>query len=62
MGNSQPKLTPKEQARENKRIVDRAVRQLDREKSNLARNEQKILKEIKQLAQKNQHVSAVTKT
>lgn len=32
MGNSQPKLTPKELARQNKRVVDRAVRQIERER------------------------------
>ena len=31
MGNKQPKQTPKEMARENKRIIDRAVRHLERE-------------------------------
>ena len=57
MGNSQPKLTPKEQARQNKRIVDKAVRQIDRERTKLQNNEVKILEEIKRLAKKNQHVS-----
>jgi charged multivesicular body protein 2A len=57
MGNSAPKLTPKEQARENKRTVDRAVRQIERERNTLTKNEAKILKEIKMLASKGQHVS-----
>ena len=55
MGNSAPKKTPKELARENKRIVDRAVRQIDRERTKLQTNEQKLLQEIKMLAKKNQH-------
>ncbi len=43
MGNSAPKKTPKELARENKRIVDKAVRQIERERSKLQSHEQKIL-------------------
>ena len=55
MGNSAPKKTPKELARENKRIVDRAVRQIERERMKLDTNEKKVLEEIKKLAKKNQH-------
>ena len=55
MGNSAPKKTPKELARENKRVVDRAVRQIDRERTKLEANEKKVLEEIKKLAKKNQH-------
>ena len=58
MGNSAPKNTPKELARENKRIVDRAVRQIDRERNKLDQNEKKLLEEIKKLAKKNQHAPA----
>ena len=47
MGNSAPKKTPKELARENKRVVDRAVRQIDRERTKLEGNEKKLLEEIK---------------
>ena len=57
MGNSQPKLTPKELARQNKRTVDKAVRQVERERQKLENNEKKLLEEIKKLAKKNQHVS-----
>ena len=53
MGNSAPKKTAKELARENKRIVDRAVRQIDREKTKIETNEKKMLEEIKKLAKKN---------
>ena len=53
MGNSAPKKTPKELARENKRVVDRAVRQIDRERTKLEGNEKKLLEEIKKLAKKN---------
>ena len=58
MGNSAPKKTAKELARENKRIVDRAVRQIDRERTKLETNEKKMLEEIKKLAKKNQHAPA----
>lgn len=60
MGNSQPKLTPKEQARQNKRIVDRAIRHIEKEQTKLQNQEKKCLEEIKKLAQKNQHVSTIT--
>lgn len=53
MGNSQPKKTPKELARDNKRIVDRAVRQIERERQKLGNQETKLLNEIKVLAKKN---------
>lgn len=43
MGNSQPKKTPKELARENKRTVDRAVRQIERERQKLGNQETKLL-------------------
>jgi len=35
MGNNQPKITPKEEARQNKRVVDKAVRHLEREQTKL---------------------------
>jgi hypothetical protein len=35
MGNNQPKMTPKEEARMHKRTVDKAVRQIDRERTKL---------------------------
>ena len=55
MGNSAPKKTAKELARENKRVVDRAVRQIDKERTKLENNEKKLLEEIKKLAKKNLH-------
>ena len=58
MGNQAPKKTPKELARENKRIVDRAVKSIDRERNKLDGNEKKLLEEIKKLAKKNQHAPA----
>ena len=56
MGNNQPKKTLREIARENKRTVDRASRHVDRERTKIQNQEPKLLKEIKQMATKNQHV------
>lgn len=53
MGNSQPKVDPKELARENKRTITRSIRQIERERTKLQNQEAKKLKEIKDLAQKN---------
>ena len=55
MGNSQPKIDPKEQAKQNKRTITRAIRQIERERNKLQAQEAKTLKEIKALAMKNQH-------
>jgi charged multivesicular body protein 2A len=44
----------KELIREQKRFVDRSIRQLDREKMNLERDEKKLTMEIKTSAKKNQ--------
>ena len=55
MGNKQPKIDPKEQAKENKRTITRAIRNIEREQKKLQNQEAKTLKEIKALAQKNQH-------
>ena len=52
-GESKPKLTPKEEARQNKRTVDKAVRSIEREQTKLSNQEQKCLGEIKKLAAKN---------
>lgn len=50
MGNSQPKIDPKEAAKENKRVITRAIRQIERERTKLQNQEAKTLKEIKALA------------
>ena len=55
MGNSQPKIDPKEQAKQNKRTITRAIRQIERERTKLQNQEAKTLKQIKDLAVKNQH-------
>ena len=57
-GNSKPELTPKELARQNKRTVDKAVRQIEREQTKLSNSEKKCLEDIKKLAAKNQHAPA----
>ena len=46
--------TPKEQVREFKRMLDRSVRELDRERNGLAAQEKKTMAEMKKLAKSNQ--------
>ncbi len=53
MGNSQPKVDPKEVARQNKRMMDKAVRTIEREQKKMQTQEKKLLAEIKVLATKN---------
>ena len=55
MGNSQPKKTPQEIAKENRRIVAKSLRHLERERGKLEREEPKILNDIKKLAPKGLH-------
>jgi len=55
MGNKQPKLDPKEEAKQHKRTITRAIRQIERERTKLQNSEKKSLAEIKKLAQQNQH-------
>uniref|UniRef100_A0AAV1TCM2 Uncharacterized protein n=1 Tax=Peronospora matthiolae TaxID=2874970 RepID=A0AAV1TCM2_9STRA len=51
MGNALgTKKTLREQLRENKREINRAVRQLDRERTNLQLQEKKLILEIKKMA------------
>ena len=54
MGNSGPKLTPKEQAREYKRQIRRGQREIDRERNKLQNEEKKVVAEIKRMAKQNQ--------
>eukprot|EP00934_Nitzschia_sp_Nitz4_P006929 Nitzschia sp. Nitz4//scaffold59_size112058//90347//91133//NITZ4_004123-RA/size112058-processed-gene-0.221-mRNA-1//-1//CDS//3329555165//6919//frame0 len=59
MGNVFGKEKPlKEVLRENKRMINRAVRELDREKTGLEREEKRLIIEIKKAA-KEQHMSSV---
>ena len=55
MGNSQPKIDPKEEIRQNKRTIRKAIRDVERNRSKLQGNEAKLLKDIKALALKNEH-------
>lgn len=55
MGNIMGKKKPlKEVLRENKRMISRAVRELDREKQGLEKEEQRLTVEIKKAARENQ--------
>lgn len=56
MGNMWAKKPLKEVMRENKRMINRAIRELDREKTNLERNEKKLIADIKKYAKDNQMV------
>jgi len=58
MGNKGPQIDPKEAAREQKRIITRSERKLEREIKALERQEQKTMTEIKKLATKGQHNAA----
>uniref|UniRef100_A0AAV1TG19 Charged multivesicular body protein 2a n=1 Tax=Peronospora matthiolae TaxID=2874970 RepID=A0AAV1TG19_9STRA len=58
MGNALgTKKTLREQLRENKREINRAVRQLDRERTNLQLQEKKLILEIKKMAKEGQIAS-----
>ena len=47
MGNVWAKKPLKEVMRENKRMINRAIRELDRERQNLEKNEKKLIADIK---------------
>ena len=53
MGANHPKLTPKEQQREYRRGLKRAVREIDRERQKLQNEEKKLIAEIKKVAKTN---------
>ncbi|RLO01280.1 hypothetical protein DYB28_015988, partial [Aphanomyces astaci] len=55
MGNKPATL--KEQLRENKREINRAIRDLDRERTTLQLSEKKLILEIKKMAKENQIAS-----
>ena len=46
--------TPQELLRENKRILDRSIREIDRERSAMMSQEKKLIAEIKRVAKANQ--------
>ena len=51
------KKTLKEQMRENKRMINRSIRELDRERTNLERQQEKLIKDIKKAAKDGQMVN-----
>lgn len=53
-----PRKTPADFLREQKRSLDRAIRELDRERATLQKQEQKLVADIKQMA-KQQQLSAM---
>ena len=66
MGGSAPVITPEgkrrkfykkiEEAKQNKRTIDRSARTVDKERVKLQNTEKKTLAEIKTLAKQNKHV------
>jgi len=52
MGGKQP--TPQERMRESKRLINRAIRELDRERTRIQNQEKKLISEIKNFARKNE--------
>eukprot|EP01046_Picozoa_sp_COSAG06_P098002 COSAG06_NODE_44101_length_366_cov_0.756554_1_plen_100_part_10 len=50
-------LTPAEQLKKHKREIDRAIRDLERERTKLQMQEKKIIGEIRKAAAQNQQVS-----
>ena len=58
MGLGQSKPTLAEQMRANKRMITKSIRELERERSNLAAQEKKIIQDIK-VAAKNNQISSV---
>ena len=51
-------MDPKEQIREQTRMLSRAQRKIEREAKKLEQQEAKTMKEIKKLAEKGQHQAA----
>ena len=49
-----PRKTPADLLRENKRMLDKAIRELDRERTSLQAQEKKLIAEIKRVAKQNQ--------
>eukprot|EP01022_Parablepharisma_sp_SALTPOND_P028485 TRINITY_DN71041_c0_g1_i1.p2 TRINITY_DN71041_c0_g1~~TRINITY_DN71041_c0_g1_i1.p2 ORF type:complete len:496 (+),score=42.44 TRINITY_DN71041_c0_g1_i1:2831-4318(+) len=55
-------IDPKEEARQNKRLIGRAQRKIERERKKLGLSEKKYLTEIKALAKQGKHVKIITGT
>ena len=58
MGNKGPQIDPKEAAKEQKRVITRSQRKLEREIKALERQEAKTMREIKKMATAGQHQAA----
>lgn len=52
------KLTPEEMLRKNQRALNKAMRDLDREKQRMEQQEKKIIADIKKLAKEGQMVTS----
>jgi charged multivesicular body protein 2A len=50
------RMTPEEMLRKNKRALDKAIRDLDRERARMEQQEKKIIADIKKMAKENQMV------
>jgi Fe2+ transport system protein B len=55
------KKTPEEMLRQNQRALNKAMRDLDRERSKMEQQEKKVIADIKNMAKKGQMVSVVGK-
>jgi charged multivesicular body protein 2A len=53
------KMTPEEMLRKNQRALNKAMRDLDRERSRMEQQEKKIIMDIKKLAKDGQMVRSV---
>jgi hypothetical protein len=53
--------TPAEQLRENKRMIDRSIRELDRERMKMETQEKKTVAEMKKLAKAGQKVPEISR-
>ena len=56
------RLTPEEMLRRNQRSLNKAMRDLDRERMKMEQQEKKIIADIKKMAKDNQMVSRLTPT
>ena len=55
------RLTPEEMLRRNQRSLNKAIRDLDRERMKMEQQEKKIIADIKKMAKDNQMVKNLTK-
>jgi restriction endonuclease S subunit len=57
MGTTEVKIDPAEEAKKQGKVINKAIRQIERELKKNEADEKKTLKLIKDMATKNQHVS-----